>query len=69
MAPSTAEGSNPPTNSAAMETPVTEPIVISTMLGGTVSVCAPVTESRATKSPRLAPREVISGSSTGAMAA
>ena len=27
-----------------METPVTEPMVISTRLGGTVSVCAPVAE-------------------------
>ena len=56
-------------NSAAIETPVTEPIVISTRLGGMVSVCAPVAASRATRSPGLAPRAFISGNSTGATAA
>ena len=56
-------------NSAAIETPVTEPMVISTRLGGMVSVCAPVAESRATRSPGLAPRAFISGNSTGATAA
>ena len=56
-------------NSAAIETPVTEPIVISTRLGGMVSVCAPVAESSATRSPGFAPRCFISGNSTGATAA
>ena len=56
-------------NSAEIETPVTEPIVISTRLGGMVSVCAPVAASRATRSPGLAPRCFISGNSTGATAA
>ncbi|MNT99254.1 hypothetical protein D3C72_2420600 [compost metagenome] len=59
----------PPVNSAAMETPVTEPMVMSTMDGGIVSVCAPVAESSATRSPGFAPRFCISGKSTGAMAA
>ena len=59
----------PPVNSAAMDTPVTEPMVISTRLGGMVSVCAPVADSRATRSPGLAPRCFISGNSTGATAA
>ena len=36
----------PPVNSAEIETPVTEPMVISTRLGGMVSVWAPVAESR-----------------------
>ncbi len=56
-------------NNAAIDTPVTEPMVISTRLGGMVSVCAPVAESRATRSPGLAPRAFISGNSTGATAA
>ena len=56
-------------NSAEIETPVTEPMVISTRLGGMVSVCAPVAASRATRSPGLAPRCFISGNSTGATAA
>ena len=67
--PSTAAGSKPPVNSAAIETPVTEPMVISTRLGGTVSVCAPVAASSATSSPSRAPRLFISGNSAGAMAA
>ena len=62
-------GSKPPVNRAAMDTPVTEPMVMSTMLGGIVSVCAPVAESSATRSPGLAPRSFISGKSTGATAA
>ena len=66
---STSAGSRPPVNSAAMETPVTEPMVMSTMEGGMVSVCAPVAESSATRSPGLAPRLVISGNRTGATAA
>ena len=48
-------------NSAAIETPVTEPMVMSTRLGGMVSVCAPVAERSATRSPGLAPRSFISG--------
>ena len=52
-----------------METPVTEPIVSSTRLGGMVSVCAPVADSSATRSPFFAPRRCISGNSTGATAA
>ena len=56
-------------NSAEIETPVTEPMVISTRLGGMVSVCAPVAASSATRSPGLAPRAFISGNSTGATAA
>ena len=56
-------------NSAEIETPVTEPMVISTRLGGMVSVCAPVAARSATRSPGLAPRCFISGNSTGATAA
>ena len=55
--------------SAAIETPVTDPMVISTRLGGMVSVCAPVADNSATRSPGLAPRLIISGNSTGATAA
>ena len=33
-------------NSAEIETPVTDPMVINTREGGIVSVCAPVAESR-----------------------
>ncbi len=69
MTASTRPGSRPPVNSAAIETPVTEPMVISTRLGGMVSVCAPVADSSATRSPGLAPRLIISGNSTGATAA
>ncbi len=66
---STTPGSRPPVNRAAIDTPVTEPMVISTRLGGTVSVCAPVVDNSATRSPGLAPRRIISGNSTGATAA
>ena len=59
----------PPVNSAAIETPVTEPMVMRTRLGGMVSVWAPVADSRATRSPGFAPRAFISGNSTGATAA
>ncbi len=69
MTASTRPGSKPPVNSAAIDTPVTDPIVISTRLGGIVSVCAPVADSSATRSPGLAPRLIISGNSTGATAA
>ncbi len=67
--PSTSAGSRPPVNSAAIDTPVTEPMVISTRLGGTVSVCAPVAASSASSSPSSAPRAFISGNSAGATAA
>ena len=56
-------------NSAAIDTPVTDPIVISTRLGGMVSDIAPEEESSATSSPGRAPRRFISGNSTGATAA
>ena len=36
--------------------PVTEPMVISTIEGGMVSVCAPVADKSATRSPGFAPR-------------
>ena len=62
-------GSTPPVNSAAIETPVTEPMVMRTRLGGMVSVWAPVAANSATSSPPLAPRSFISGNSTGAIAA
>ncbi len=67
--PTTKPGSNPPVNRAAIDTPVTEPMVIRIRLGGTVSVCAEVAASKATRSPRVAPRRSISGNSTGAIAA
>ena len=69
MRPSTTPGSMPPVNRAEMETPVTEPMVIKTIDGGMVSVCAPVAASKATRSPSLPPRIRISGKSTGATAA
>ena len=62
-------GRSPPVNSAAIETPVTDPMVMRTRLGGMVSVCAPVADSSATRSPGRAPRAFISGNSTGATAA
>ncbi len=43
---STTPGNSPPVNSAEIETPVTEPMVIRTRLGGIVSVCAPVAASK-----------------------
>ena len=52
-----------------MDTPVTDPMVISTMDGGIVSVCAPVAANRASRLPSSAPRARISGNSTGATAA
>ena len=66
---STTPGSKPPVNSAAIDTPVTEPIAISTSEGGIVSAIAPVAASRATISPSFSPRFFISGISTGATAA
>ena len=48
---------------------MTEPMVMSTRLGGMVSDMAPDDDSSATRSPGLAPRRFISGNSTGATAA
>ena len=58
----------PPVKSAAIETPVTDPIVINTRLGGMVSVCAPVAANNATNSPGGVLR-FISGNNAGAIAA
>ena len=66
---STSAGSRPPVNSAAIDTPVTEPMVISTRLGGMVSDIAPEAASSATSSPGLRAARRISGNSTGATAA
>ena len=65
----TSPGSRPAVNSPEMDTLVTEPITISTMLGGMVSLMAPDAASRAISSPSSAPRRRISGNSTGATAA
>ena len=56
-------------NNAEIETPVTEPMVINTRLGGMVSDIAPDAASSATSSPGAAPRRFISGNSAGATAA
>ncbi len=64
-----AAGSSPPVNSAAIETLATEPITISTTLGGIVSAIAPEAASSETSSPGFIPRAFISGNSTGATAA
>ena len=68
IAPTTA-GMKPPVNSAEIDTPVTEPMVISTRLGGMVSDIAPEALSIATSSFSSSPRFFISGNSAGAMAA
>ena len=65
----TAAGSRPPVNSAAIDTLVTEPMVISTRLGGIVSDIADDDASRQASSPGWMPRRRISGNSTGATAA
>ncbi len=65
----TAAGSIPPVNSPAIETPQTEPMVMSTRLGGIVSDIAPDDASSATSSPGAAPRRFISGNRQGATAA
>src|SRR3954454_11761745 len=52
-----------------METPVTEPMAISTSDGGIVSAIAPAPASSDTISPSSRPRLRISGDSTGATAA
>ena len=62
-------GSSPAVNSPAIDTDVTDPITISTMEGGIVSLMAPEAASNATSSPSSAPRRFISGNSTGATAA
>ena len=62
-------GRRPAVNSPAMETLVTEPITISTMEGGMVSLMAPEAARRAISSPSSAPRRFISGKRTGATAA
>ena len=69
MSPMTSAGRRPPWNSAAIETPVTEPIAMRMRLGGTVSVCAPVAASKAASSALSAPRFSISGNNAGATAA
>ena len=66
---STTPGSKPPVNKAAIETPVTDPIAISTNDGGIVSAIAPAEASNDTISPSASPRFFISGNSTGATAA
>ena len=66
---STNAGRRPPVNKAAIDTPVTEPMVMRTRLGGIVSDMAPDDDRSAISSPGLAPRAFISGNSTGATAA
>jgi len=56
-------------NSAAMETPVTDPMMMRTRLGGIVSPMAPEADSSPTSSPPCHPRRRISGKRTGATAA
>ena len=53
----------------AIDTPVTDPTVIRTRLGGIVSVWAPVADNSATSSPGFEPLAFISGNSAGAIAA
>ena len=48
---STTPGSRPPVNSAAIDTPVTEPMMIRTIDGGIVSAIAPDAASSETSSP------------------
>src|SRR5580692_12074503 len=63
-------GSRPPVNSAAIDRPgVTEPIVMSTRLGGIVSDMALDVASSDDNSPGCAPRRRISGKRIGATAA
>ena len=62
-------GSSPAVNSPAIDTLVTDPITISTIDGGIVSLIAPDAASSAISSPSSAPRFFISGNSTGATAA
>ena len=62
-------GRMPAVNSAAIDTPVTEAIAISTIDGGMVSLIAPEAASSDTSSPSFMPRLRISGNNTGAIAA
>src|SRR5450830_1400723 len=62
-------GIRPPMNKAVIDTLHTAPMVISTRLGGMVSVMAPEDDSKATSSSGLEPRFFISGNSAGAIAA
>jgi hypothetical protein len=54
---------------AAIDTPVTEPTVISTIEGGMVSDITADAESSEVRSPSRLPRLSISGNSVGATAA
>ena len=65
----TKAGNNPPVNNAEIDTFVTDPMVISTKLGGIVSDIALEVASSAASSPGCCPRLRISGNSTGATAA
>lgn len=65
----TSAGMNPPVNRSEIEIPTTDPMVIKTRLGGTVSDIAPEELSIATNSPSSSPRFFISGNSAGATAA
>ncbi len=58
-------GNKPPVNRAEIDTPVTEPIMIKTRLGGIVSDIAAEVASKATNSPSSAPRRRISGTERG----
>ena len=62
-------GSRPPVNSATIDILVTEPIVISTRLGGIVSDIALDVASSEASSPGWAPRRRISWNRIGATAA
>ena len=67
--PATNAGMIPPVKRDAIDTPVTDAMMISTRLGGIVSDIAADAASCATSSPGFAPRRFISGNSTGATAA
>ena len=54
---------------AWIDTPVTEPMMMSTRLGGMVSAIAPDVASSAIIDGRFSPRRSMSGNSTGATAA
>lgn len=60
---------NPLANSAAIDTPATEPMTMSTMDGGTVSAMIAPVPSKATISAGLLPRRFISGNRAGATVA
>ena len=68
-APATSAGIRPPVNNAAIVVPLTEPIVISTMLGGIVSDIAPDAASSAISSLGSLPRRFILGNRIGTTAA